>query len=122
MEDFKSKPLQTALIIGGGFTIVYFLTGSWLTLIVGISIPILAFLIPWLGQKIEAVWFAIAKVLGYIIPNIILSIVFYFVLFPIALFSKLFGKRDPLKLDNKHETMYISVNKSFDKSSLEKPF
>ena len=121
-EEFESNPRKTSLIIGLGFTVIFLFTWQYYLLIIAISVPLLCLLSPYLGQKIESVWFGIAKVMGYIVPNIILTIVFFFVLFPIALFSKLFGKRDPLKLDNKHETMYISVNKRFDKASLEKPF
>ncbi len=121
-EEFESNPRKTGLIIGLGFTVIFFISWQYWALIVGLTIPVLCLISPWLGQKIEQLWFGIAKVLGYIVPNIVFTLVFFFILFPIALFSKLFGKRDPLKLDNKHETMYISVNKRFDKASLEKPF
>jgi len=61
----------------------------------------------------------LAQFLSYIIPNILLSIVYYLILFPISLLSKLFTK-DPLMLSSKYDSYFIDVNKEMDKESFKK--
>lgn len=61
----------------------------------------------------------LAKILGYIIPNILLSLVFFLFLLPISLISKLFTK-DPLMLSDKYKTYFIEINKEVEKESFEK--
>ena len=60
----------------------------------------------------------LAQLLGYIIPNILLSIVFYLILFPLSLLSKLFTK-DPLMLSSKYDSYFVDVNKEMDQKSFE---
>ena len=64
-------------------------------------------------------WNKLSKILGYIVPNILLSIVFFVFLLPVSLISKLFHK-DTLMLSRKYKTYYIEVNKEMDKASFEK--
>lgn len=62
----------------------------------------------------------LAGFLSLIIPNILLGIIFFLLLFPIALLSRLFGKNDSLNLKNKSGSTFKNVNKEFDKISFEK--
>jgi len=61
----------------------------------------------------------LGKVLSYIVPNILLSIVFYVVLFPIALLSRL-SRKDPLMLSKDHDTYFIDLEKEIDRRDFEK--
>ena len=61
----------------------------------------------------------LGKVLSYIVPNILLSIVFYVVLFPIALLSRL-SRKDPLMLSKDHDTYFIDLEKETDRRDFEK--
>ena len=61
----------------------------------------------------------LSQVLSYIIPSVLLGIVFYLFLFPISLISKLFTK-DPLMLSNKYKTYFVTINKEIEKNSFEK--
>jgi len=64
----------------------------------------------------------LAWVLSLIIPNILLSSIFFLFLFPIALLSRLFGKKDPLMLKNPEKSVFRNQEKKFDKSSFENPW
>lgn len=44
-------------------------------------------------KPVYLVWMAMAAILGWIMTRVILGILFYFVLTPIALIAKLFGKQ-----------------------------
>ena len=116
MKTDTSK--STILLISVGFLILY-LVFSWqwaviISLIVGVAGIVSSFL----SKKIEWGWMKLAQLLGYIIPNILLSLVFLLLLLPISLLSKLFRK-DPLMLSKKYKTYFIDINKEVDRKSFE---
>ena len=122
MKKIKSNPYKTLLTICTGLAVVFFFSKlSWFlysTIIIGIfglSHNKISFVI-------EKIWFKIAEILGYIIPNILLSLIFYFFLFPIALISKIFNKKDLLKLKTKENSTYVDSNKNFNSSSFKNPW
>ena len=64
----------------------------------------------------------LAWVMSLIVPNILLSIVFYLFLTPIALISRIFGEKDQLGLKNSKDTMFKNTNKKFEPTSFENPW
>lgn len=122
MKHIKTNPSQTALTIVTGFIVIYFVTKwdavLWVSLVVGL----MAVFSTYLRQKIDFLWMKLAWVLSLIVPNILLSIIFYLLLFPIALLSRLFGNKDPLHLKNNQDSHYVNCDKDFDKTSFEKPW
>ena len=122
MKKPESNPTKTALIISVGFIIIYLITEAKWALFVSLTAGLVGSFSDYLSRKLDFVWMKLGWLLGLIVPNIILGLVFYAFLFPISLISKLFGKTDHLSLRNTKETMFITTNKSFDKSSFEKPW
>ena len=117
MKQDTSK--STILVISMGF-LALFLYSSWKwAAIVSLITGVTGIVSPFLRMKIEWAWLKLAKLLSFVVPNILLGLLFYLVLFPISLLSKIFRK-DPLMLSNKHQTYFIDINKEFDKSSFEK--
>jgi len=109
----------TILVISMGFLMLYLVFAWQWAVVVSLIVGVTGIVSSYLSKKIELVWMKIAKVLEYIVPNILLSIVFFFVLFPISLLFKLFNK-DPLMLSEKYKTYFIDINKEMDKKSFEK--
>jgi len=72
-----------------------------------------------LSRLIEKGWMGIARILSYIVPSILLGIIFYLVLFPISIVSKLFTK-DPLMMSNKYQSYFVDTNRKFERKSLER--
>lgn len=122
MKKPISNPVKTALTITVGFLIIYWLTDRnwalWVALVVGLS----GVFSPYLSKQIEVLWMGINKVLSYIMPNVLLSVIFYLVLFPIALASRVFGKKDPMHLKKPQGSLFRDSNKVFDKKSFENPW
>ncbi len=115
----KDTSKSTILIISIGFLILY-LAFSWQwSVIVSLLIGVIGIISSTLSKKIEWGWMKLAKLMGYIIPNILLTIVFFLFLYPISLLSKLFSK-DPLMLSKKYKTYFIDINREMDKKSFEK--
>jgi ABC-type microcin C transport system permease subunit YejE len=117
MKTDNSK--TTILIISMGFLII-FLTMEWMwAAYVSLSTGLIGIASPWLSTKIEWAWMKLAKLLSLIIPNILLTLIFFLILFPISLLSKLFSN-DPLMLSNKYKSYFKEVNREMDKGSFEK--
>ncbi len=128
MKKLKSNPTQTTLTICVGFLFIYIVghkkydvSLDW-SLGISIAVGIIGIVSPYLSRKIEWIWFKIAELLGYIMPNVILSIVYYLLLVPLAFLSKLFGKKDPLGIKNTQNSMFKDVDKTFDSKSMENPW
>ena len=117
MKTDTSK--STILVISMGFLILYLLFAWQWAVLVSLMVGVVGALSGYLSQKIEWVWMKIAQLLGYIIPNILLTLMFFLFLYPISLLSKLFSK-DPLMLSNQYKTYFVDINKAIDKKSFEK--
>jgi hypothetical protein len=123
MEVKASKQVDTSkstiLVICMGFLVVYLVFHVKWALYTSLGVGVVAIASSWASQKIEWAWNKLSLVLGYIVPNILLSVIFFLFLFPISLLSRLF-KKDPLMLSANHKSYFIDINKAMDKASFEK--
>lgn len=115
----KDTSKSTMLIISMGFLAIYLIKDWRWAVIVSLSAGIIGIVSPFLSRKIEWAWMKLGKLLGYIVPNILMSLVFYLVLLPVSLLSKIFRK-DPLMLSKDHETYFVDVEKKTDRADFEK--
>ena len=119
MKAMKSDPVKTCLTISMGFLIIYMLGkfewALWTALLSGLS----GMFSKPLAFQIEKFWMLLARVLSYIVPNIIMGLVFFCILLPVSLLSRLFRKQDTLKLLNTATTVYTESNKKYDKAHFE---
>lgn len=122
MQKIKSNPVKTMLTISIGFLVIFIITKLNWALLISLAIGLIGLFSTFLSKQIEFLWIKLAWFLGLIIPNILLSAIFYLFLFPIAVLSKIFGKNDSFKLKNNADTVFVSSNKDFDKNSFEKPW
>ena len=117
MEKDTSK--STILVISTGFLILYLIFSWQWAVLTSLIVGIIGIISGTLSRLIEKGWMELARLLSYIVPSILLGIVFYLILFPTALISKLFTK-DPLMLSDKHKTYFIDINREVEKKSFEK--
>ena len=122
MQKLKSDPVKTCLTISVGFLVVYLITKAQWPLTVALVVGLIGMLSGFLAKKVDWLWMKLAMVLSFIVPNILLSAVFYLFLFPVALLARLFGKSDPLLLKNSKSSTYKAENKVFEKESFENPW
>tara|TARA_B100001287_G_scaffold328_1_gene310 strand:+ start:13026 stop:13394 length:369 start_codon:yes stop_codon:yes gene_type:complete len=122
MKEFKSNPFKTILTICLALIILFLIQGYKLYLYVCLVIGLIGTCSKFIAIKIETIWFKIGQIFGYIVPNILLVIIYYLFLFPISIITKIFKKDDLLKLDKKYNTTYVKRNKKFDADSFKKPF
>jgi hypothetical protein len=89
-------------------------------LIISIAVGIIAVFSEKANDKIIWVWNKLAEVLGLIMPNVLLTIVFFLFLTPLACLHRINRKKNPLQLRNETSSTFISKRKEFSKASLEK--
>lgn len=116
----NANPVKTVLVITVGFIIVFLVTKLIWTIYVAVAVGVLGMLSDRLAYYIDLLWMKLAKVLSYIVPNILLTLVFYLFLFPVATLSKLFGGSKMLQLKDKPDTAWVDRTDNMDKASFEK--
>ena len=116
----KTNPKSTVLVISMGFLLIYLFTSIAVFLYIALAVGILG-ISERISQIIDKLWMGLAKILSYIIPTILLTLIFYLILFPLALISRLINK-DPLMLKSGYDTYWVADEMEPDKESLENPW
>lgn len=115
----KSDTSKSMLTISMGFLTLHLIFLWKWAIIISLLIGIIGITSPFLSNKIEWVWMKLADLLGLIVPKILLTLVFFLFLFPIALLYRIFNK-DTLMLSKKYNSYFIDVKKEMDKKSFER--
>ncbi len=122
MAKIKSEPIKTMLTISMGFLVVYFIFRADWALFTSLGIGIIGIFSTYLSKLIEKLWFKLAWLLSLIIPNILLTSIFYCILFPIAMLQRILVRSDNLRLKNTSNSTFTTCNKEYDKKSFENPW
>ena len=126
MHDYsKEKIYETLLVICGGFlflwVIFYHFKGSdwayWIPPSL-LALIVLGMAIKAVGKYITIGWYKLSEAIGFVMQRVLLSIVFYVFLFPIA---KLAGgsSRKALKFKRRDKSYYDERNLEYDAKSME---
>jgi len=126
MKKLQNKELKALLVIVIGLNIfsVYYSTkplpnASMPLAIASIAIGVISLIIPTIGIYVVRIWYKIAEVLGWINSRIILTLIFFLLLFPISLLYRIFNK-DPLKIKRQTgSTMFSERNHQYEAKDFE---
>jgi len=119
MQQDNKENSKTLLVIVTGLLVLKFIFKSDYFLYAALIIGFISLLIPIVGDAIVWFWFKIAQVLGWINTRVILSIVFFTFVTPIALLSRVF-KRNMLQLNDKNAKSVFAIrNHTYTKEDLE---
>lgn len=91
-------------------------------MLIPIGLSFIGFIISPVGNFIHNLWMQLAKVLGYINSRILLSIIFFLILTPIALLMRLLGKTQFVKKAGSQQSLFVSRNHLYNSKDLEQPF
>lgn len=122
MKSEEINKYKTILIIVVGMLVIYIITKYQWALYVGLIIGLVSGLSEFMANKINFIWLKIGIILSYIVPNIILTIIYYVFLTPIALLSRIFGEKNPLNLKNTKDSLFKVRNTRFESESFENPW
>lgn len=124
MKKERAKVLETILVLVLALVVFYFIfknknpeVARYL-LIASLVIGGIGILFPWLAEKIHWAWMKLAHGLGYVMSRVILTLIFFIVVFPMSIFQKL-AKKNALKLKPNGNTYYKDRSFTYDKESLE---
>jgi hypothetical protein len=118
----NKKELQSLLVIVLGFLAIGYLFKIEELKFIAMGIGVISIIIPPIGKLIIKGWHYLALGLGWINSRIILTLVFYLFLTPIALISRIFTK-DKLKLKYpKDNTLWVTRNHFYTPKDLENPW
>jgi len=122
IKKFTYQPFKTVLTICGGLLVIFLLTKMYAILFIGAFLFIASFFSKPFVSLIDKLWMSLSLILSKIFPPILLTIIFYVFLTPIAILSRIFGEKNPLHLKNTDNSLFKTVNKTFEKNSFEKPW
>jgi hypothetical protein len=122
-ESKSANASKTVLIITVGFLVLYFFSKKDVFLYIAMGAGLLGSVSDYLADKIDWLWTKLGWLLSLIVPNIIMTIIFYVILTPTAFLSRLFGKSDPMDLKNTQSSLFKEKKETtFSKESFEKPW
>ena len=122
IKKFTYQPFKTVLTICGGLLMISLITKAFSILFIVTFLFLGAFFSKPFAEIIDRLWLKLSLILSKIFPPILLTIIFYVFLTPIAILSRIFGEKNPLHLKNTENSLFTTVNKTFEKSSFEKPW
>ncbi|MBX2966260.1 MAG: hypothetical protein KF845_08960 [Cyclobacteriaceae bacterium] len=115
----KQDRYKTILVIVTGFLVIAWIFKLETLTKIAIGIGLVSVFIPIVAKGIEWIWLKFAHILGWINSKILLGLIFFVFLLPIAWLSRLFTK-DPLRLNGRQlKTLYSERNHLYTKEDLE---
>ena len=118
----EAEKYKTILIIVIGMTVVHLITTFNWALYTALIVGVLGAFSEYMAGIINNVWLKIGMVLSYIVPNIILSIIFYVFLTPIAILSRIFGEKNPLNIKDPQTSIFKVRNMDYTPETFETPW
>ncbi|MDD3877151.1 MAG: hypothetical protein PHT69_11050 [Bacteroidales bacterium] len=119
MNTERKKNLEAVLAVSTGLILLYFIFKQEAFVIAAFVLSVISLLSGYFTDKFGWLWWKFAKGLGYVMGNVMLTIVFFVFLTPIALINKLFVG-DPLMLKKKErKSTYVERNIGFTGKDIE---
>ncbi|MEM7102979.1 MAG: SxtJ family membrane protein [Bacteroidota bacterium] len=122
MKLDKAKIKEAQLVIVAGLLVISYIFNLVVLIKIATVLGLIFVFIPFLGNWVVWFWFKLAEVLGYVNSRILLSVIFFLMLTPLAFMARFFSK-DPLKLKKKSDnSVYRERNYKYKKRDLENPW
>jgi len=120
MKILKLDPNKTVLTITVGFLVLHIIFSWYWALIVSLVVGVGGLFSQSVANGINFLWMKLTIILSLIVPNIIMALIFYLLLTPLAFMARIFKKEDELLLKGSQSSTFFNVNRKIDKNSLEK--
>ena len=114
----RTKHLETILVLVLALLVCYFIFDHTVWLKVAIALGAIGLFLPYLAGKIHWLWMKLAHVLGYVMSRVLLPIIFFVILVPLAFFSRLAGK-NTVQLKRTQGSYFRERNFRYNRESLE---
>lgn len=120
MESNKAKEKETILTICTALVVIYLVVKSHPVqlLYAAAALGAIGMFFDLLTSKIHWAWMKLAEGMGWVMSKVILSIVFFVFLLPVAIVSRMFGN-NAMQLNKKSDSYYHTRNHTYSKKDLE---
>ena len=119
-KNIRVQELETLGVLAAFFLVLCVLTHRQVFVYLSLSLLIIALFIKPLAGLISKIWLKFAEILGTFNSKVILSLVFYLFLTPIAFLFRIFNK-NPLMLKSENAaSFYTERNHTYTRVDLEK--
>ena len=119
----REKHLETVLSIVLGLSVIFWITKNRHLVAPIVLITAIGLFSNYLTEKIHRLWTKLSHILGNVMSKVLLAVLFYVFLLPIAMLSKIFSKKDLLQLKkNPGDTYYMSRDYQYTAEDLENPW
>jgi len=119
MKISKEKAIETTLVFSSILVIIYLISDIKLLLYISLGFAVIGLLFPGIAKAYSWVWLEFSKLLGKVVSTLVMGVVFFLFLVPIAFLYRLFNK-DMLKTGKpKNQTIYIPRNILFTSQDME---
>lgn len=109
---------KTMLVLTLASLVIYLITKTTPWLYVAAAMAAIGAFSGQVSRIIDRLWMGLAGMLGKFVPVILMGIVFFLVLTPLAWLSRLFGKqRNPLMLRDPGVTVFVELEREFPEES-----
>lgn len=100
----KKRHIADCIVITAALITMNIITEHDVYLYIAVGISVLAAFLPIFAKLVSYSWQFIGIALGFVVSKVVLSIVFYLILFPISLLQKLFASKS--SISNKNQKTY----------------
>lgn len=114
----RAKQLETCLVIVTGLIVIWLIAKKVEIIYAAIAIGVIGAFIPSIAKWIHWLWYKIAEIMGGIMSKVLLSLVFFLFLFPIAVLYRMFSK-DTLQLKRNGQSYWTVRDHDYSKKDLE---
>ena len=120
----KKQLSETGMAIVLILLLIGFLTQKIIFYKIAIPVLILDMIIPIVYYPFAILWFGFSEILGIITSKVLLSIIYFIFVLPVAVFRRLMRK-DSLQINNfkkSKNSVFITRNITFTSAEIEKPY
>jgi predicted PurR-regulated permease PerM len=122
MISLKTNPVISVLAATLFFLAVYFFAKFLVSLYAAIAIGFFGLLFTTVARSIHWFWTRVTHTFSFIITTVLLILVFYLFLTPLAQLAKLFGNDRQFRLKNRNGSMFKEQSENFDREFFERPW
>lgn len=115
----KIKNLQILLGLAAGMVVLFFIFKSAVFLAIAVGVCVAGLFSMRLATLIAGAWMKVANLFGLILNTVLLSLVFFVLLTPLALIRKIAGKSPILLRPTHGDTYFHARDHKYEKSDLQ---
>lgn len=113
----KEKQLEAIVVIVTGTIVLYLVYKLMLFIYIGLGVGISAIAIQPLAKLLAQGWYKLGDLMGFVVSKVVLGIMYYLLLVPIAFFHNLFNK-DTLRLKRSSDSFWVTRNRKYEANDL----